>query len=177
MSKPFVQAGPPRSSCPEFCLGRLLNIPKHGDYTTSLGNLCQYSVTLTVKEHLCHIQRNLLCFSLLPQGHIAGSSSTLCPPRPPGPFLQSFFSSLAPCSAYTSTWVYFSSGAGLLLVGLHEVPGNLFTQPVEVCLDGSTTLWCISHCFQFSVRSKHADASSSRSLIKMLNRTRPSIDP
>lgn len=34
---------------------------------------------------------NLLCFNLLPQGHIAGSSSTWCPPGPPGPFLQSFF--------------------------------------------------------------------------------------
>lgn len=36
------------------------------------------------------------------------------------------------------------------LVELHEVPANPFLQPVKVTLDGSMTLWCINHSFQFS---------------------------
>lgn len=70
MSNPCVQAGPPRSSFPEFCLGRLLNIPKDGDYTSSLGNLCQYSVTLTVKVLFCHIQR---------ESHVFQPFTPMCP--------------------------------------------------------------------------------------------------
>ncbi|KAF1440525.1 Zinc finger RNA-binding protein, partial [Pygoscelis papua] len=68
----------------------------------------------------------------------------------------------------------------LPLVELHEIPIGPFLQPVEVPLDGSTTLWHISHSSQF-VSSANLwrvhSAPSSRSLMKVLNRTGPSIDP
>ena len=40
--------------------------------------------------------------------------------------------------------------------GLHEIPVSPFLQPVEVPLDGSMTLWCISRSSQFCVISKLA---------------------
>lgn len=45
---------------------------------------------------------------------------------------------------------------GLLTVELHEVPVVPFLQPTEVPLDGYTTLWHISHSFQFGVTGKPA---------------------
>ncbi|GAB0186707.1 ectonucleotide pyrophosphatase/phosphodiesterase family member 3 [Grus japonensis] len=47
----------------------------------------------------------------------------------------------------------------LPLVGLHEVPVNPFLQPVEVPLDGSMTLWHISHSSQFGVISRLAEGT------------------
>ncbi|KAK4831590.1 hypothetical protein QYF61_018350 [Mycteria americana] len=72
------------------------------------------------------------------------------------------------------------SDLALLLIELHEVLASPFLQPVKVPLDASTTLWCISHSSQFCVISKLAEGTlcpSSRSLMKMLNRMRPNIDP
>ncbi|KAK4831783.1 hypothetical protein QYF61_019096, partial [Mycteria americana] len=45
----------------------------------------------------------------------------------------------------------------LPLVELHEVPASPFLQPVQVPLDGSTTLWCISHSSQCGVICKLAE--------------------
>jgi len=44
----------------------LLNIPKNGDFTNSLGTLCQCSVTLTVKEVFPHVQTEPLVFQFVP---------------------------------------------------------------------------------------------------------------
>jgi len=40
------------------------SICKNGDCTTSLGNLCQRSVTLTVQKYFMMFRGNFLCFSL-----------------------------------------------------------------------------------------------------------------
>ncbi|KAK4811173.1 hypothetical protein QYF61_019804 [Mycteria americana] len=45
------------------------------------------------------------------------------------------------------------------LTELYEDPVSPFLQPVEVPLDGSTTLWCIHHSSQFCVISKLAEGS------------------
>ena len=45
----------------------------------------------------------------------------------------------------------------LPLVECHEVPVSPFLQPVKVPLDGSVTLWCISHSSQFCVIHKSAE--------------------
>ena len=45
---------------------QLLNISKDGDRTTSLGNLCQSSITLTVKRGFLMFRWSLLCFNLCP---------------------------------------------------------------------------------------------------------------
>lgn len=44
----------------------LLRISKEGDHTTSLGNLCQYSVTYTALKCFLIFGRNFLCSSLCP---------------------------------------------------------------------------------------------------------------
>ena len=44
----------------------------------------------------------------------------------------------------------------LALVELHEIPVSPFLQPFKVPLDGSMTLWCISHFCHFFVISKLA---------------------
>lgn len=68
-----------RSSCPVFLLlqgdqtmlsrtmsEQLVNICKNGDITTSLGNLCQCSIMLTVKNVFPHIQMQPLVFQFVP---------------------------------------------------------------------------------------------------------------
>jgi len=68
----------------------------------------------------------------------------------------------------------------VLLVELHEVSVSPIIQPVKVPLGDSSTVWHISYSSQFCIINKLArvhSASSSRSLMKMLNRTAPSIDP
>jgi len=44
----------------------LLNIAKEGDSVTSLGNLGQCSVILTMKKRFLMFRQNLLCFSFCP---------------------------------------------------------------------------------------------------------------
>jgi len=64
---PHTQAGPPKAGCSRTMSRRLLNISREGDSATSLGNLCQCSVTLTVKKNCFLVFRwTLLCFSLCP---------------------------------------------------------------------------------------------------------------
>ena len=46
-----------------------------------------------------------------------------------------------------------------LFVELHEILVNPFFQPVEVLLDGSTTLQCISQSSQFGVIRKLAEGT------------------
>jgi len=46
-----------------------------------------------------------------------------------------------------------------LLVELHKVPVGPFLQPVEVPLDSSMTLWCVSHSSQFRIISKLAEGT------------------
>jgi len=45
---------------------QVLNISREGDSTTSVGSLCQCSVTLRVKKLFLMFRRNFLCFSLCP---------------------------------------------------------------------------------------------------------------
>ncbi|PKU40464.1 hypothetical protein llap_9225 [Limosa lapponica baueri] len=53
----------------------LLNTSKNGDSTTSLGNLCQYLVTLTVKKCFPVFRRNLLCFRFCPSSLVTPEKS------------------------------------------------------------------------------------------------------
>lgn len=62
----------------------------------------------------------------------------------------------------------------LSIVELHRVPLSPFVQLVEVPLDGSATLWFVSHSSKFFVTSRLAEGThsvpSSRPLLKTLNR-------
>ena len=42
---------------------------------------------------------------------------------------------------------------------LYNIPVSSFLQPVKVLLNGSLTLWCISHSSQFCVISKLAEGT------------------
>lgn len=57
---------------------------------------------------------------------------------------------------------------------------SLFLQPVGVSLNGSTTIWCMNIVLSFvsfgDLLRVHSGPSS-RSVMKMLNRTDPSTDP
>lgn len=66
----------------------------------------------------------------------------------------------------------------VLLVELHEVLISPFLQPVEVYLYGSMTLWHSNHSSQFSVifRLAAGRVCPIISLMKMVNRTGPSVD-
>lgn len=46
------------------------------------------------------------------------------------------------------------------LVKLHEAIANSFLTAVQVTLDGSTTLWCISHSYQFCSTCKITEHST-----------------
>ncbi|KAK4832039.1 hypothetical protein QYF61_020554 [Mycteria americana] len=56
----------------------------------------------------------------------------------------------------------------LFLVELHEIPVGPLLQPVEVPLNGSTVIWCISHSSQFGVICKLAE-STLYPVIQMIN--------
>lgn len=122
---------------------------------------------------------NFLCFSLLPQGHIAALSSNPCPPRHPGPFLQSFFPAWPPAQPIPVhefispqvqdfslldfmrfLTVYFLSL--LRFIWMAARPSGVSATPSSL-VSGANTLRVHS-------------APASRSLIKMLNRIRPSTD-
>ena len=87
-----------RSSSPSPCSSRvtfprivcrwLLNISKEGDATTSVGNVFQSSVTLSVKKFLHMFRQTFLCFDLcpLPECLLLGRNSVL--KRPELPILQ-----------------------------------------------------------------------------------------
>lgn len=62
----------------------------------------------------------------------------------------------------------------------YEVPARPFLQPDRVLLFGSTTLECIGHSSRLGALRNVLcvpSAPSSKSLMKMLHRTGPSIDP
>jgi len=54
------------SQLPRTVSRQLLNISKDGDSITSLGNLCQRLLTLTVKKCFLTFRGNLPCFGLCP---------------------------------------------------------------------------------------------------------------
>lgn len=56
-------AGPRRASAQDH-IQMAFGISKNGDSTTSPGNLCECSVTLTVKMCFLMLRRNTLCFCL-----------------------------------------------------------------------------------------------------------------
>lgn len=60
----------------------LWNIPRSGDTTTTLNNLCQCLVSLTVKKLLLSLRGNLLCFTLclLPLVLLLGTTGKTLPP-------------------------------------------------------------------------------------------------
>lgn len=64
----------------------------------------------------------------------------------------------------------------VLLVELHEVPIGPFFQLEKVSLDGSTTPWSISHPPSSMSPANLLGVHSAVSLMKMLNRIRPSIN-
>lgn len=72
------------SQLPRTMSGRLLNVSKDEDFTTSLHNLCQSLVTLRVKKYFLMFRRNLLCFSLfqLPLVLSLGTTAESLAPAP-----------------------------------------------------------------------------------------------
>ena len=60
---PLLQQGHPEL-VPRTTSGELLKISEDGDYTTSLGSLCQCSVTCTVWKYFLMCRGNLVCSSL-----------------------------------------------------------------------------------------------------------------
>ncbi|PKU41106.1 hypothetical protein llap_8596 [Limosa lapponica baueri] len=69
-------------------------------------------------------------------------------------------------------------GFAVPFVELHEVPLCTFLHPVEITLNGNTTIHCINNSFQFCIITKLKAHSilSSISLMKMLNSTDSSIN-
>lgn len=63
------------------------------------------------------------------------------------------------------------------LVECHKIHLCPIPQPVEVPLNGSTRLWSISYLVSPANLLRVQPVPSSRSLMKMLNRIGPSIDP
>lgn len=83
-------------------------------------------------------------------------------------------------STCTGVWSHSSQGAGLDLVKLHYDLLSPTLQHVQVLLNGSRALRCISHSFSF-VSSAYLlrvhSICSSRSLVNMLNKNGPLADP
>ena len=105
-SKPPAQAGPPTADCPGPCPDGFWISPKDGDYTTSLGSLCQCSVTFPVKKCFLMFRGNLLCFSLCPLPLVLSLGTTeksLAPSslHPPFRYL---------CTLIRSPWTSSSQG-------------------------------------------------------------------
>ena len=75
-SKPPAQVESPVAGCSGSRW--VLNISKEGDSTTSLGNLCQCSVTFTVKKHFLMFRGNLLGFSLCPLPLVLSIKQAVC---------------------------------------------------------------------------------------------------
>ena len=124
------------------------------------GSLCQCSVILPVKKSFLMFRKNLLCFSLCRKGTLLAHVQLGAHQDPQVLFCKAALQLGCP-PAHTGAQGCFPSGAGLLLVELHELPVSLFLQPAEVPLDGSMTLWCISHSSQFCVISKFAEGTLS----------------
>ena len=128
----------------------LLSISKDGDSTTCLGNLCQCSVTRTVKKCFPMLRGNLLCFSVCPLPlvlSVGTTEKTLAPSSLHSPFrcVYMHLYMYKPLSAKVlSSWLgpilchacsFSSPGAGLCasLGELHNVEVTPFLQPVIVC--------------------------------------------
>ncbi|KAK4818982.1 LOW QUALITY PROTEIN: hypothetical protein QYF61_022649 [Mycteria americana] len=91
---------------------------------------------------------------------IAGSRSTWRPPGPQVLSCQAAFQLSSPQNILVHGVVPPQvQDLALLLVEVHEVPVSPFLQPVEVPLDGSMTLWCISHSSQFGVIRQLAEGT------------------
>jgi len=61
-----TQTGLPTASCPGLCPDSFFNVSKDGDATTSLDNLCQFSVTLTVIKCFWMFRGTLFVFQFVP---------------------------------------------------------------------------------------------------------------
>ena len=59
-------SGAAQSQLPGMVARPFLNRSREGDSTTSLGKLCQWSDTLTVKTWFLTYRGNVLCFSACP---------------------------------------------------------------------------------------------------------------
>jgi len=75
-----------------------LNISKEGDSTTSLGNLCQCSITLTVKKVFPDVQREPPLLQFLPIAHVflLGTTEKSLTPfslHPPFKYVHTFMGS------------------------------------------------------------------------------------
>ena len=64
------------SKLPRAMSSKVLNNSKDGDSTTSLGNLCQCSVTLTEGQFPLPFRQHLLCFSLCPRPLVLSLDTT-----------------------------------------------------------------------------------------------------
>ena len=115
---------------------------------------------------LCVMPPRILLFVLAANGTLLAYVSLAVNQDPDILFCKDAFSSSSFCEAswspaYTGAWGCSSSDAELALpfAELSKVPACPFLQPVEVPLDGSTTLWCISHSSQFYVLSNLAEST------------------
>lgn len=122
-----------------------------------------------------HVIQAGYCWPALLPGYTAGLCPACCLPRPPGCFQQS----CSPISQYPACIFLgsFFPSAGLILVKFHKVPLGPFFQPVYVPLNGSFTskyIDCLPQLVSSADLTRARLVTSSRSLIKMSNRTDPS---
>lgn len=108
---------------------------------------------------LCQAQAGC-CWPPMPEGHVAGSRSTWCPPRAPEPLLQSCFSGKHPPGC-TGGYLWFLPPQGQDLtfpfaLG-QEIPAGQDLRPVHMPLNGSTTIWCINQSSYFCHTCKSAE--------------------
>lgn len=101
------------------------------------------------RQHFAQCSRGHPEPSLL-QGHSPHSSSTLCPAGPQVLFYQAASQLGGPQHIFVYEAAPFQVQDFALLLELHEVP-------VEVLLDGSMTLWNVSHSSQVSVTCQAAE--------------------
>jgi len=94
-----AQAGSARAGCPGPLSSQVLSISTGGNSTTSLGNLCQCFITLTVEKCCLVFRRNLLCFSLCPLPPVPSQDTTENSPAPSSfPPIRCLHTGIAPLS-------------------------------------------------------------------------------
>ena len=94
------------------------------------------------------------------QGHSASSCSAWCPTGFQFLFWIYAFQHNVPQTVLLHCGIPSQVQVFTLLIGLHEIPVNIFLQPVEISLDGSSSVChIISHSSQFGVINKLAEGT------------------
>lgn len=157
----------------QHCVGTVVSVaspehlPRESAACIALGDLSSHQ---QLPENQTSFSRDVLAH------HRCGLWSAWCPSGHPGPFLLNCFPVWWPLTCTDAFPLV--QGFALLFGKLRKAPVSPILLP-DVPLDGSTTLWSVSHSCQFCVICKLLQVTlfpSSRSLMKRLSRVGPSTD-